>query len=415
MKELQVLYKARGTSTVLGTLADDGRVVLFEYAPEAIKAGLELSPLRLPLRSGAYPDEQYDYQSLLRVPGLIYDSLPDGWGMRLMDRRLKAQNIDPAQLSVLDRLAYLGDNTMGALVYAPPSEPLADSTDLTLVALSNEIEALLLDDDREVLAELARAGGSPGGARPKALVYYNPQSGAMSTREGRVDHAEPWLVKFPANEDAADSSALEALYARMATECGLGMEPTRFFELPDGKTAFATKRFDRDQELRLHVHSLAGMLHVNFQVPSLGYGEFMRVTRRLTRGDASQMRQALQRCIFNVIMNNRDDHAKNLAFRLNADNAWELAPPFDLTFCTGYRGEHFMDVGGQGKQPGREHILNVAAQGGIPDTEAGLILDQMRGSLTEGVFKNLAKNLPITKKTIAAVSKAIRQNIDHLG
>jgi serine/threonine-protein kinase HipA len=403
------MYKAWGESLLLGTLADDGRHILFEYSPDALARGVELSPIRLPLRSIAYPDRQIDYEPLLRVPGLVHDSLPDGWGFRLMDRRLKSNGIDPGMVSVLDRLAYLGESTMGALTYEPASLAVTDNKDLTLLELAKEIHALLVDDDREVLEELARAGGSPGGARPKALVYYSPDSGQMSTQEGYVPDGQPWLIKFPGEGDASDSSALEELYARLAHQCGLGMEPTRFFEMPNGMTAFGTRRFDRQTGQRVHVHSLAGMLHTNFQIPSLGYGELMRVTRRLTR-DYRELKKALQRCVFNVVMNNRDDHAKNLAFLLDADRRWRLAPPFDLTYCPGYKGEHFMDIAGEGERPTRAHIMKVAKEGGLEDKDAVAILDEMLDLITPATFKQAARELPISKKTLARIVKIVEAN-----
>lgn len=411
MKELKVNYNAYGESLWLGTLADDDRDILFQYSPVALASGLDLSPIRLPLRPNAYPDKQADYLPIKRVPGLIYDSLPDSWGFHLMKRRMKAKGIDTDTVSVLDMLAYLGDNTMGALTYEPGSETHLAVSDLALIELAKEVRAVLADDSHEVLDELAKAGGSPGGARPKALVYYKPATGQMSTEY--MPDAESWLIKFPAKDDASDSCALEELYARLARKCGLGMGETQFFELPDGMTAFGTKRFDRDNEQRVHVHSLAGMLHVHFQIPSLGYSEFMRATRRLTR-DARELKKALQRCVFNVLMNNRDDHAKNLSYLLNKNNEWELAPPYDLTYCTGYRGEHFMDIAGEGKSPTRAHILKVAQDGGMKEKEAQNIIDEMLDLITGADFKDVARNLPISKKTLVMVGKVIEVNRSKL-
>jgi serine/threonine-protein kinase HipA len=160
VKELTVTYQGLGASFVLGTLADDGQDVLFQYSPQALERGLQLSPIRLPLRAPAYPDRRADYTQLHDVPGLIYDSLPDGWGYRLMHRRMKACGIDPDRVSTLDRLAYLGTNTMGALTYAPALPDVLDGRDLTLLDLAQEVQALLVDDSHEVLAELARVGAS---------------------------------------------------------------------------------------------------------------------------------------------------------------------------------------------------------------------------------------------------------------
>lgn len=414
MKELRVMYKAGGKSLWLGTLADDGREILFQYSPEALASGIEFSPIRLPLRAEAYPDNQGDYFDLMRLPGLIYDSMPDGWGMLLMERRLRAKQIDTAAISVLDRLAYLGDNTMGALTYEPGATTPVEGQDLTIVELASEIRVLLQDESHAVLAELARAGGSPGGARPKAVAFYNKKTGQMSTHEGRVPGALPWLFKFPAKDDAGDSCALEEVYARMAARAGLGMEPSVFIEMPKGLTAFGTRRFDRDaQGQRVHVHSLAGLIHTNFRFPTMGYVEFMQVTRRLTRNH-QEILKALQRCVFNVIMNNRDDHSKNLAFMLNDQDEWILAPPYDLTYEPGFRGEHFMDVGGEGFAPGRAHILKVARAGGLKDAEAEAVIDDMLSKLTVAAFKYEAAKLPVLVRSVQTVLKAIESNRSRL-
>jgi len=409
MKELTVTYRGYGQVLELGTLAYDGADMLFQYASAAISQGLELSPIRLPLRLSAYPDQQAQYVNLQRLPGLLYDSLPDSWGYRLMNRRMKARGIDPETISALDRLAYLGDNTMGALTYSPCSDIQGNSKDMSIMELATEVQAVLVNEDHEVLTEVARAGGSPGGARPKALVYFNPTTSQMSTQPEHVDSAEPWLIKFPASDDEADSCALEELYARMAQHCNLGMMPTQFFELPNGLTAFGTQRFDRQGTQRVHVHSLAGLLHANFQIPSVSYEDFFRVTRRLTR-DQRELKKAVQRCAFNVLMNNRDDHAKNISFRLGRDGAWSLAPPYDLTYCAGYQGEHFMDVAGEGKAPTREHIIKAAKAAGLSAGDSVAVIDELLACITPALLHNLALQLPIRSKTIALVVGAIEAN-----
>ncbi|MEB0136937.1 type II toxin-antitoxin system HipA family toxin [Actimicrobium sp. CCC2.4] len=413
MKELTVMYRAFGASVVLGRLADAGGEVLFQYSSAAIALGLELSPIRLPLRVAAYPDQQQHYMNLQRVPGLVSDSLPDSWGFGLMNRRMKALGIDLSTVSTLDRLAYLGENTMGALTYVPCTDKATDGADLSLLALANEVQALLIDNSHAVLAEMARAGGSPGGARPKALVYLDPVSGQMSTRAGSVAGAESWLIKFPASDDASDACALEALYAQVADLSEMGMTATRFFDIGTGLTAFGTRRFDREGGQRVHVHSLAGLLHANFQIPSVSYDDFFRATRRLTR-DQRALKKAVQRCVFNVLMNNRDDHAKNIAFLLDRDRQWRLAPPFDLTFCPGYRGEHFMDIAGEGKAPTRAHIV-VAAQGaGLAAKDTETIIDAVLARITDKVFRTLAKELPVRAATVNAVANMIEENRKRL-
>lgn len=416
MKELTVVYQGFGQAVPIGTLADNGKGVLFEYSQQALAQRLELSPLRLPLRLPAYPDRQGDYRSLHDVPGLIYDSLPDGWGYRLMHRRMRARGLNPDDLSTLDHLACLGEHTMGALTYQPAQPDAMHTDDLTLLALAQEVQAVQSDDGHEVLAEMARAGGSPGGARPKAMVHFNPQTLAMSTQATQAPGGEPWLVKFAGTDDAPDSCVLEELYARMARLAGLGMSDTRLFELPQGQFAFGTRRFDRRDDPqgnagghRVHVHTLAGLLHANFQVPSVSYGDFFRVTRRLTR-DQRELVKALKLATFNVLMNNRDDHAKNIAFVREADGRWLLAPPYDLTYCPGYQGEHFMDMAGEGKAPARTHVLAAAQEAGLPTSVATRALDDVLEHLTPDVFIHIAKDLPLNAATQVMVHQAMMAN-----
>jgi serine/threonine-protein kinase HipA len=409
MKELSVIYRGWGAETIVGTLAEHNRFVLFQYSPEVLNAGLALSPLKLPLEVSAYPRAPAEYHHLQGVPGLIYDSLPDAWGYRVMHRRMRSKGIDPVIATTLDRLAYLGSNTMGALTYQPATGDRNDEPGLALLALASEVEAVVQDEDHEVLSALARAGASPGGARPKALVFYDPDSGEMCTAEGHVRNGEPWLVKFAGNDDAKDSCAVEELYARLAGKAQLGMEPTRFYSLPDGRSAFATRRFDRKGATRIHVHSLAGLLHADFTQPSVGYAEFLRATFFLSR-DMREVVKALQRCVFNVIVNNRDDHAKNLSFRLMEGNRWELAPPYDLTYCPGYRGEHFMDVWGEGKTPTRADIINVGKSAGMKAADAAQVIDELLDRLTVASVDDAAVGLPVRRNSIKTIKDALKVN-----
>jgi hypothetical protein len=121
MHKLDVHYSGWGEDWLLGTLADDGHTLLFVYSQAALERGLELSPIRLKLRSAAYggfPTFSH------RLPGLVADSLPDGWGLMLMDRVFRREGVqhpDP-----LDRLAFIGERAMGALRFVPPHDLQAD-------------------------------------------------------------------------------------------------------------------------------------------------------------------------------------------------------------------------------------------------------------------------------------------------
>lgn len=407
MKQIQVRYQGHGETWVLGQLAADGQRTLFEYSPEALARGLELSPINLPLRALAYPTRQGEYADLYGLPGLIYDSLPDGWGLRLMDRALHALGREPDSLGVLDKLAWPGNRALGALTFEPADAVPLARADLDLLQLATEARAIQQDDAHSILPAMLIAGGSPGGARPKVLVGYDPSSGAMSTRPSAAGALQPWLVKFPAMGDDTDSCALEAAYADLARACGIEMMPTQYFSLDHGLSAFATQRFDRNAlGQRVPVHSLAGLLHVYFRAPSIGYSDFFRATRMLSR-DQREVASAVQRCVFNVLMHNQDDHAKNFAFVLTATGQWRLSPAYDLTWNSGRNGQHFMDIAGEGKNVTRAHLISAAQTAGIVPRQTERMIDQMLDVLTPGFVRSAASAYPVGSRALKRVIETL--------
>ena len=401
MKMLAVHYCGWGEDWPLGLLADDGSTLLFEYSPESLAQGLELSPLHLKLRTPAYgdfPPHQH------RLPGLLADGLPDGWGLLLMDRLFRQQGLrHPAPL---DRLAFIGDSAMGALRFVPATERGAEEPDWSLLTVAQEAERVLAGDAGAALRELALAGGSPQGARPKALVQYDAATRQVSTRSDA--RGEPWLVKFPAQGEHKEASAIEQLYAELARDCGLEMPASAWFDLSRQLAAFGVARFDREQGLRVPLHSLAGLLQVNFRLPgSTDYTAFLRATRMLTR-DEREVHKAHARAVFNVLFHNRDDHPKNFAWRLGQDRRWRLAPAFDLTFSDGPGGQHHMDICGEGDQVRRSHLLRLATEGGVLSNVAQTTIDRM---LTQAeTFAERARRFPIRRATVQRMTIAIDAN-----
>ncbi|TAL13523.1 MAG: type II toxin-antitoxin system HipA family toxin [Aquabacterium sp.] len=382
MQQLAVHYCGWGEDWPLGLLADDGGTLLFEYTPQALAQGLELSPLHLKLRAAAYggfPPHQH------RLPGLLADSLPDGWGLLLMDRLFRQQGL--RHPGPLDRLAFIGERAMGALRFVPAAPPDAEEPDWNLLALAQESERALAGNADDALRELALAGGSPQGARPKALVQYDAATGQVSTRAEAP--GEPWLVKFPAQGEHKEACAIERMYADLARDCGLEMPASAWFDLSPKLAAFGVARFDREQGLRVPMHSLAGLLHADFRLPgSADYTTLLRATRLLTR-DEREVRKAYGRAVFNVLFHNRDDHPKNFAWRLGRDRRWRLAPAFDLSFSDGPRGQHHMDVCGEADAVGRAHLLRLAAEGGVAVKVAEKVIGRMLEQ-AEGVVQRAA-------------------------
>lgn len=406
MKKLSVVYTGWGERFELGMLGDNGTDLIFEYSSEALQRGLELSPLHLALRQPAYdgfPDHQF------RLPGFVSDALPDGWGMLLMDRLFRQRGWEPARMSPLDRLAFIGEKAMGALVFEPAQGDDLQPSDVQLMQLAQEVREVMTDGSAELLRELVLMGGSPHGARPKVLVNFDPHTGRMSNSEKSA--GTPWLVKFPAQHEHKEVCAVEALYAVLADTCRIPVPTTRYFDLGPRLSAFGIERFDRSGAQRVPMHTAAGALNANFRHPSIDYGSLLKLTRFMTR-DEREVLRAFERCVFNVVFNNRDDHTKNFSFRLSAQGQWQFSPAYDLTFNEGPGGEHQMDVCGESRAPAREHLLQLASLAGLPARAAQAVIE--RTAEVAGRFREHARGFPIRRATVSLIAGKIEANRSRL-
>lgn len=408
MKKIDVHFAGWGQRWLLGTVAGTGTELLFEYSRESITKGIEFSPRHLPLATGAYHRFPKHHEGL---PGLVADALPDGWGLLLMNRFFKKHfGLDAQQVSPLDRLAFIGERAMGALVFLPATDVPLEPAEASLLELAAEVKSVSQGKDDEALKQLVLLGGSPHGARPKVLVQYDQENCTISTREQAP--GTPWLVKFPSQGEHKEVCAIENLYAELARACGLDMPATRYFDLGKSMSAFGIERFDRHAGMRVPVHSLAGALHADFRIPASSYQTYLRMTRYMTKSEA-EVQKAFERAAFNVIFNNRDDHTKNFAYRMEQDMSWKLAPCFDLTFSTGPGGEHQMDIEGEGRAPGRTHLLKLASSNSLDLARATQTIERMR-SVADRV-KLMAKEHPIRPATRNAMATAINANVNRLG
>lgn len=415
MKKLQVIYAGWGERWPLGVLADTGQHILFEYSPQAHAQALELSPLQAPL---AQVGALVGAPCFMGLPGLVADSLPDGWGLLLMDRALRRAGRSPERLSPLERLAFIGRRAMGALIFEPADDVLTTPGDLQLAQLASDAALVLANEDaNQALAQLLVLGGSPQGARPKVLVNYHRASGRISSpgdegTSGDVDSdGEPWLIKFPASQEHRDVCAVEALYTRLAGHCGLEVPASHFFELDGHYSAFGVRRFDRVAGMRVPMQSLSSALHADYRQPTLDYETLLRLTRRLT-GDEREVGKAFERCVFNVLSHNRDDHSRNFAYLLDRQRHWKLAPAFDLTFNDGPRGEHFTTIVGEGLAPSRQHLLELARRAAITPRQAASSIDRLCDGM--GALAELAKDLPIRKTRLAALCRVLEQDLHRV-
>jgi serine/threonine-protein kinase HipA len=291
---------------------------------------------------------------------------------------------------------------MGALSFEPPADTDLPAQEWSLLSLAQESQQVLEGRDTKALLELLVTGGSPQGARPKALVHYDASTQQISTLSSA--DGEPWLVKFQARGEHKEVCAIEQLYAHIARQCGIDIPETAYFDLSPKYAAFGIARFDREKGLRVPMLSLAALLHADFRVPAVDYTTFLRATRMLTR-DEREVQKAFARAVFNVIVHNRDDHTKNFTYRLGRDRRWRLAPAYDVTFSDGPGGQHQMDVCGVAEDISRAQLLKLADQGGLDQKFANDTIERIQ-EVTSGV-KAWAADFPIRKATIKTLSNVV--------
>jgi serine/threonine-protein kinase HipA len=356
--QLAVFYEpAPDVRRKVGRLARAQRQIAFEYDPEFLGSRLELSPFRLPLRSGVVVGGP----ELDGLMGVFDDSLPDGWGRLLIDRRAAELGISGASLTPLERLTLVGARSIGALVYEPEVS-IDDPAVVRLSELAREADLVLHDASGADLERLIAIGGSPQGARPKVLVQIAPSGevhfGARAIHPGFT----AWIVKFPARDDEPRSAALEHAYFLMAKAAGIDVPRTQLL----GRTKrspgyFAIERFDRKGAARIHAHTLGGLLHLPHGYPALDYADLLKATRQLTRNETA-VAEMFRRACFNVFAHNRDDHVRNFTFLMDERGTWAPSPAYDLTFAPGPGGEHSMLVAGEGRAPGPAQLAALAVR-----------------------------------------------------
>lgn len=385
----------------VGRMAQRRYEVFFDFDEEFLGAGLDISPLRLPLQAGVQTTRYRPFQGLFGVFG---DSLPDGWGRLLLDRALAARGVAHQDLSPLDRLAYVGRTGMGAMVYWPEIEgPQTGGDMLDLALLSAEMTRILEGESSEMLDNLYMMGGSSGGARPKVVVGYDPLGKrVMHGIHDLPDGYEHWLVKFGASTDSKDMAMVEQAYALMARAAGIEMTETALLQGSGGRHFFGTRRFDREGRRRLHMHTAAGLLHADHRFPSLDYDHLMQLCLRLNR-DFREAEKLYRLAAFNVLARNRDDHGKNFSWLMDASGHWRFAPAYDLTFSSGPMGEQSTTVMGEGKQPGREHLLQLGEKYSLKNRKA--IIEEVLSAVQ--MWHRFADEAGVTATSRSTVAKAL--------
>ena len=389
-----------GTHKV-GRLALIDRRIYFEYDPDFIATGLQISPYKLPLKAGAVYCEETTFDGLF---GVFNDSLPDGWGRLLLDRQMRRHGIPLEKLTPLDRLTHVGPHGMGALRYTPEVDtPALKEGTLNLDQLAQNSTQVLGGEVDMVLSELLALAGSSAGARPKIMAGISKNRKQLIHGQQQLPKGYThWLVKFAARSDSKDSGAIEYAYSLMAKAAGIAMPETYLFPAEQGTGYFGVQRFDRVANRPIHMLSLSGYLHADHRFPSLDYKEVLQATWLLTR-HIEEVKNMFRLATFNVLAHNRDDHAKNFAFLMQEDGTWNLSPAYDLTFSAGPGGEQSTMVMGEGRSPGTTHLLKLAEAFDIK--EGHQIIDKVQGTIA--LWKTFADEAGVSATSKKQIARAI--------
>lgn len=311
----------------------------------------------------------------------------------------------------MDRLACVGNSGIGALAYAPAADIWAGGkTTLDLDQLAVDSRLVLAGGVGDVLRELGRAGGSPGGARPKALIALDDNGHAIHGDSDVPEGYTHYLVKFPGAGDPPDIARIEQAYAKMAIAAGISFPASRLLPGEGGKSYFAVQRFDRDGADRVHVHSASGLLYADIRLPALDYRDLILLTRAVTR-DQRQCRAMFLRAVFNVLAHNRDDHARQFSFIMERDGRWGLSPAYDLTFSQGPGGEHSSSVLGRGKGIARDDLIGLGKKADLKESDIAEIIGGVEAVVADWLAYAKEYGVGATsKREIAQALEAVRSS-----
>lgn len=397
---------------------DDG-LIAFEYDPEFVRLGLQISPRRLPLAAGLI----YQFPELVRteafrgLPGVLADALPDRFGNAVIRVYFERRGEARAAMSPVQKLLYIGARAMGALEFRPAVRNALlgpEREALEIAELVSQARRIVEGRADVALPEIMRVGSSAGGARPKAVILWNRKANTVRSAFARVRTGdEHWIVKFDGVGELGAPrprpqpyNRIEYAYARMAGLAGIEISPVELLE-ERGLAHLMVRRFDRDRSGRLLLHSLGGMEHADYNAPgTYSYEQFFRLILELNLGYPA-LEQAFRRACFNIAAVNQDDHVKNISFLMGNDGLWRLAPAYDLTFArgAGFTRTHQMSLNGKRDDFTVGDLLAVARKFGIRK-DGRAVMDEISAALAQ--WRKLATDAGVPRQKAEEIGKLHR-------
>jgi serine/threonine-protein kinase HipA len=406
-EQAEVRLWGRTIGAVLLEEGDD--TAIFQYTPEFAAGGIEVSPLTMPLRPEPYSFPALGHDAFKGLPGMLADSLPDRYGNALINRWLARQGRAPESASAVERLCYLGVRGMGALEFAPTKGPDPSEEDdiqvAELVGLASEVlsardgfeTSVAAGEEESGLLEILSVGMSAGGARAKAMIAWEPETDRVRSGQTAAPPGfEHWLLKFDGVSVDGDREgfetpqgygAIEYAYSRMALAAGIEMAPSRLFE-EGGRRHFMTRRFDRPTgDSKLHMQSLGGMRHFDFNLDGVYSYEQALLTIRELGLPMAAVEEQFRRMAFNVVARNQDDHVKNIAFLMDRGGDWSLSPAYDVTYAYNpnrrWTRVHQMSLNGKRDGFERADFVRCAEVASMKRGRAAMILDEVSSAVAD--------------------------------
>lgn len=405
----------------IGRLSWDGRrgISYFEYSREYLAGTLDVFPIVAPIKSPAsHRPIMGDKETKLyrKLPPFLADSLPDAWGNQVFECWRLENGIRNQEVTPLDILSFIGKRGMGALEFLPESSGIKKVEKLNLEALTilarrifvEREHARILPEESLTMQSLIAVGTSAGGRQPKAIIAIHPKTGEI--RSGQISGLKGFeycILKFG---DAERSSAeLEMAYYDMATAAGIEMMPCRLIEV-EGKRHFVTRRFDRDEDRKLHMQTLAALYP-----EADSYEKLLMVCRKMRLPESTQ-EEIFRRMVFNYLTNNTDDHNKNYSFLMDENGQWRLSPAYDMTYIFNTGGHlpekmHCLMMRGKFADWTKNDALALAKENGIRKAEA--IIAEVADAVM--LFRSFAEKHHALDRWVGAIEQTLTTNLASWG
>ena len=410
------------------TWVADNDYAIIEYEPSFLKKGLDISPIRMSIEQAKNSDGRFFFSSLnketfLGLPGLLSDALPDKFGNIIIDSWLARKGRDAESFSPIERLCYMGKRGVGALEFSPTITDKFDksiSVEISnLVKLAKDIiaERETLNTsfsssekaNEEAILDILRVGTSAGGARAKAVIAMNKDGDILSGQTEAPNGYDYWILKFDGVNDVElgkteNYGRIEYAYYKMAQKAGIDMSECRLLE-ENGRAHFMTKRFDRIDGKKIHMQSLCGIAHYDFNMAgAYSYEQAFAIMRKL-RLSKSEVTQQYRRMIFNVVARNQDDHTKNISFLMKEDGKQELSPAYDVIYSHKPGGKwtskHQMTLNGKRDDFVINDLIEIGKSNGINKCEN--IIKKVINAVSD--WKNHAKKAGLKGNIISELGK----------